>query len=128
MGDVVIRTREGREVPVFVSSIVPEKGELITKPGARCTIQLPDQTKVVLRENSRVNLASLQSQEGKGTPKLKLIAGTFWSRFTKLVSGGHDLEVETPNAVAGVRGTDFQMEAGEKQGSLAVYKGNVGVS
>lgn len=127
MGEVTIHTRDGRDVPVYQSSIVPERGDLITKAGARATIQLPDNTRIIVRENSRVNLASLQSAEGKGTPRIKLLVGTFWSRFTKLV-GGHDLEVESPNAVAGVRGTDFQMDAGEKAGSLAVYHGNVGVS
>jgi hypothetical protein len=127
MGEVYIHTRDGRDVPVYKDSIVPERGDLVTKEGARCTILLPDQTRVVLRESSRINLAQLQSQDAKGIPKLKLIAGTFWSRFTKLVNGGHDLEVETPSAIAGVRGTDFQMDSGEKQGSLAVYHGTVGV-
>ena len=126
-GEVSVRTRDGRDTPLYKGSIVPEKGELVAKEGARATILLLDGTRVVVRESSRVALSSLQSAEGKGVSKIKLVVGTFWSRFSKLV-GGNDLEVETPNAIAGVRGTDFQVDAVEKTGSLAVFHGTVGVT
>ncbi len=127
MGEVAAQTKDGRSVQLFKNSVIPEKSDIVTQEGARCTVQLPDGTRVVVRENSRLNLQQLQTADGKGVPRLKLLAGTFWSRFTKLV-GGNELEVETPNAIAGVRGTDFQMEAGKESGSLAVYHGQVGVA
>ena len=91
-------------------------------------LRLPDGTRLTVRENSQLALTALQTQTGTSAPpsKLKLIAGKFWSAFTAAV--GHNLEIETPTSVAGVRGTEFQMSAGKSDSSLAVYDGKVGIA
>ncbi len=128
VGNVVAHTRDGRDVPLFKDSAIPEQATIITAEGGRAIIQLPDGTRVVVRELSKLALSALHAQTGPSAPasKLKLIAGRFWSSFTKAV--GHNLEIETPNAIAGVRGTEFQVAVGEGKSNLAVYDGKVGIN
>lgn len=130
LGQVVAHTRDGRDVPLFKDSVVPEQSEIRTPAGARCTILLPDGTRVTVREGSQLALAALSKETGATAPpsKLKLLVGRFWSSFTKAV--GHNLEIETPNAVAGVRGTEFQVGVlkEDNKSNLAVYDGKVGIN
>jgi hypothetical protein len=130
LGQVVAHTRDGRDVPLFKDSVIPEHSEIRTPAGARISVLLPDGTRVTVRENSQLALDTLSKETGANAApsKLKLIAGKFWSAFTKAV--GHNLDVETPNAVAGVRGTDFQVGVlkDANKSNLAVYDGKVGIN
>lgn len=84
---------------------------------------------VVIGPNSRLQIqrASLNKQ-GSGT-ELYLEQGSVRSSVYKKYSGqGRDVfEVKTPNVVAGVRGTVFQVEYENQQSLVATFKGLVEV-
>ncbi len=74
---------------------------------------------VNLKPNTEVKIADL----AKDHIKIKQDSGTTWNKFTKL-AGINSYEVETPNTVATVRGTEFEMT----MDSLIVGSGTVDFS
>ncbi|MBU0461784.1 MAG: FecR domain-containing protein [Nanoarchaeota archaeon] len=74
---------------------------------------------VSLDPNTEVSIADLS----KDTSSVEQETGTTWNKFTGL-SGLKGLEVETPTAVATVRGTSFQVELDR----ILVREGNVEVT
>ncbi len=57
---------------------------------------------------------------------LQLWVGRLWARVTKSIGGKRDFEVRTPNAVAGVRGTEFVVDVSEQgQTQVTVVEGGV---
>ncbi len=69
--------------------------------------------------HSRVTLA----QSG---PDVRLIVGRAWARVQKLTRPR--FEIEAPNAVAGVRGTEFVVDAKEDESEVKVVEGEVEVT
>jgi len=126
VGTANAHTKDGRNVPLFLDSVVPEGSEIRTEKGARCSIMLPDGTNVVVREDARVALSALKEQKASGgtsgMSRLKLFTGKLWSAFR---GGNHNMEVETPTTVSGVRGTEFQVSAEPGSETLGVYDGKV---
>jgi len=59
-----------------------------------------------------------------GKTTIKLEAGSVWNKFAK-VSGVSTYEVETPNAVATVRGTSFGVTYASEETTMDVGDGNV---
>lgn len=53
-------------------------------------------------------------------PSLRVILGTLWASVTKRITPGSQFEVETPAAVAGVRGTKFEVSVAPT-GATTVY-------
>jgi len=71
-----------------------------------------------IEPNTQINLASLVTT----APKLKQDAGSTFTKFTGL-NGMNTLEIQTPNAVATVRGTAYSV----KMDGVRVLEGHVGV-
>ncbi len=130
-GEVNAYTRDGRTVPLFKDSVVPEQSEIRTGKASRCLLLMPDGTQNIVREDARVSLQALRGGPGApstaGPSKLKLWAGKLWSAFK---GQNHNLEIETQNAVAGVRGTEFQVNASKEttDSGLGVYDGKVAIN
>jgi ferric-dicitrate binding protein FerR (iron transport regulator) len=99
-------------------------GETVqTLPGGRLEIAVSNGSVIRLGENSRLRLGAAA---GHGF-SAKLFLGNLWTHVHKLLST-ETFEVETENGVAGVRGTEFRVEAGGKGGDLLrVYEGAVEV-
>ncbi|TMA46071.1 MAG: FecR domain-containing protein [Deltaproteobacteria bacterium] len=75
-------------------------------------------------ENTRLTLSPIPARSEFSA---RLFFGNLWARVHKLASG-ETFRVETENAVAGVRGTEFRVEAGQEQPDLVrVYEGTVQV-
>ena len=54
--------------------------------------------------------------------------GKLWAKVTSVLQGEQKFEVETENAVAGVRGTTFRVDANDDKSVLVrVYDGSVAV-
>ncbi|MBI5510163.1 MAG: FecR domain-containing protein [Deltaproteobacteria bacterium] len=104
---------------------------LKTGDDARLEATLADGSKLRLAANSELNLEKMDFSKKKATKtvKAKLVIGRLWASVTKLLSTESKFEVNTGNAVAGVRGTRFTAakEAGG-QTTVKVYSGQVLVS
>ena len=101
-----------------------EAGDVIaTGPGGALEIALPTGSTLRLGSNSKLTL----QDEPQGSFRARLSLGNLWAKVVKLV-GGSRFEVETQNGVAGVRGTEFRVNAqASGQAMVRVYEGKVQV-
>ncbi|MEZ4270928.1 MAG: FecR family protein [Myxococcota bacterium] len=92
---------------------VPEGSTVITHANASARLRFASGSLVRLGENTRINLERLQQKQpaGKRRESLKLVVGRMWAKVTHLFGDDASFEVQTDNAVAGVRGTTFMVEA-----------------
>jgi hypothetical protein len=91
---------------------------------------------VTLQDGSRIRLgsaskATLREGQFKGDERqvgVTVWAGRLWAKVAKKLGSDSKFEVETANAVAGVRGTSFTVIANQDSSALVrVYSGTVGV-
>jgi len=116
---------EGPVTPKLESGAEVHAGDTIeTGEGGRVEIALTSGTLLRLGESSRVTLKEEVPQKAFNA---RLLLGNVWARVHKLVSG-ETFQIETENAVAGVRGTEFRVEvAPQKEDLVRVYEGVVQV-
>lgn len=86
------------------------------------SINLAPNTKVVLKE-----LKSIKNGQGSVTV-LKEWAGKIFLRTKKLIEKDSRFQIETPNAVAGVRGTIWEVDYNGKDTGVKVFHGAVKVN
>ena len=94
---------------VFVRDVVR------TKSDAKAEITFVDKNILRIGQRSRIDISEYVSTEGKGSAVIKLPRGKVQAiippeeavRRISVSSEGNRFEIHTPNAVAGVRGTDF---------------------
>jgi hypothetical protein len=101
------------------------KGDtIVTQPGARLEIAFSSGTLLRIGESTRLTLGESVPQK-KFSAKLWL--GNVWAKVHKLIAS-ETFHIETENAVAGVRGTEFRVEAEPgKEDLVRVYEGEVKV-
>jgi len=110
---------------LLAEGAVLHEGDVVeTGAGARVEISLATGTVLRVGESSRVELR--EAAPSGGAFRARLALGNLWAKVHKLLAGER-FEVETENAVAGVRGTEFRVEAGGagKEDLVRVYEGAV---
>lgn len=106
-----------------------EGDKVVTSKGARLELTLADQSVIRLDGGSELTLkvASADGEGKKFTAKLGL--GKLWAKVNSVLGGQSHFDVETQNAVAGVRGTTFRVDAKHDNSALVrVYAGAVAVA
>jgi hypothetical protein len=135
--------RNGQTLPAALATPIMEGDRIATAEEASVTVELIDGSRLTLSESS-----SIVIYRAKVEPAIvgmanrffvKLFRGTLESVVTPAADASAQFEVHTPNAVAGVRGTDFKTEYIEgkpcpgfptclRYTDVGVYKGIVEVS
>lgn len=112
-----------------VGSLVEEGDTVQTGDKARLEVSLPDGSKLRLAENTELKMTEIVAAPKKErSVSVSLFVGRLWAKVAKAVAGSETFEVETRNAVAGVRGTTFAVQASADLSALVrVYAGTVGV-
>jgi ferric-dicitrate binding protein FerR (iron transport regulator) len=101
---------------------------LETSAGGRLEVSLADGSVVRLDERSRATLdAAAQTAPKSWKVRLSLLAGALWSKVTRRIGPDAAYEVSTERFVAGVRGTEFLVEAADDH-QVQVAEGAVEVS
>lgn len=107
-----------------------EVGDVVaTAAGARLELTLADHSVLRLGPSSRLTVreAALSGDQKKFGAKLLL--GKLWAKVASTLGGDSHFDVETDNAVAGVRGTTFRVDAHRDRSVLVrVYAGAVAVA
>ncbi|MCC6807704.1 MAG: FecR domain-containing protein [Deltaproteobacteria bacterium] len=107
------------------------EGDFIkTEAESRAEARLEDRSVIRIGAESRVMIQKAQFNKKDETKQVqvKLVVGRFWAKVTKLF-GASSFDVETPNAVAGVRGTAFAVDQGaDKSTTVRVFNGKVLIS
>jgi hypothetical protein len=106
------------------------EGDIVrTGKAGRIELTLTDQSILRLDGNSEFTLkaATTDGDEKKFTGKLSF--GKVWAKVNSVLGGQSHFDVETQNAVAGVRGTTFRVDAKHDASALVrVYAGAVAVA
>jgi len=100
--------REGSSHNLRAGDAVNERDRIVTGRGARLVLELRDGTVVSLGERTEFSVRSYGRRDDDGGRVLELLRGAFRAVTGTLNQrGGSALEVRTPVADIGVRGTDF---------------------
>jgi ferric-dicitrate binding protein FerR (iron transport regulator) len=104
-------TRGGATQAVTNGMAVELKDQFTTDPGAHLTITLNDNSKLDLSEQSTLVIdEQVLGAGGPQTTRVSLLGGHLQSLVSKALRGSApSFEVKTPNAIAGVRGTNFSV-------------------
>jgi hypothetical protein len=117
--------------PLAVGKPVFQGDVLETQKRTRLEVKLADGSVVRLGPSSRaeVQAARFGKTVDDRNVSAKLLVGKVWANVAKAVGGEQRFEVKTENAVAGVRGTTFRVDAAnDKSVVVKVYSGTVAVA
>lgn len=104
--------------------------QIKTKAKSEVTLEIPGKGLIKIHELSFLKLEKLDKTDKNFAVKLKLSFGRIWNRFKKNISGeSSSMSVETPAAVASIRGTSFYVSSEEKSKTarIGVWTGLVEV-
>ena len=104
---------------------------LTTEADSRLELKFADASVLRIGSNAKLQLTGAHFGEGPSKRKMtaKLFFGNVWAKVTSIISGDQKFAVETENAVAGVRGTTFRVDARtDKSVLVRVYAGAVAVA
>jgi hypothetical protein len=108
-----------------------EAGERIkTMKGGRLELQLPDKSIIRFDEESDVRLTKAEYSPGqsKRDVRVSLLLGKTWANIQSVFGSSKGVQVETENAIVGVRGTVFRMNVDiDRSSMIRVYRGSVAV-
>lgn len=125
------RIAAGKPVALSVGAPVFAGDVIETLKRTRLEIKLADQSVLRLGPGAKVDLSSAsfgRSVEERQV-SAKLQVGNVWAKVAKTVGGESRFEVKTENAVAGVRGTTFRVDAAQDRSVVVkVYNGTVAVA
>jgi hypothetical protein len=125
------RTSGGKPERLAAGTLVYAGDVLETRRRTRLEVKLADQSLLRLGPLSRavVQSASFGASVEDRTVSAKLLVGQVWANVAKAVGGQARFEVRTENAVAGVRGTTFRVDAAKDRSVVVkVYNGTVAVA
>jgi len=105
-GDVTVYPADGASEPAAGAegTLLAEGDRVVVSSGSSAEISLDGTSLITLNENSDFTLTSLSRAEAK----LSLAFGSLMAKIQHL--GDDHLQVETPAAVAAVRGTEFGVD------------------
>lgn len=97
---------------------------IVTEENSMATLLLEDGSRVNLGPNTDLTVAELGRDGGKQTTVFELLRGLFKASVQKLTVGSR-FEVHTSNAVAAVKGTEYEVEVDENGTDTRVLEGTV---
>ncbi|WP_281886089.1 FecR domain-containing protein [Paenibacillus sp. YYML68] len=97
-----------RSNTVYQDLTLNEGDSISTGSGAYAVLKIADRDDLItIDQNTEVYISELVEIDGAKKSKLKMWAGSLWSKVKSLVASSDEVEVATPTAVMGVRGTHF---------------------
>lgn len=119
LGQVEIE-RQGKSIKATKGMLLYEGDVIKTSELSRAALILQDGSLIRLNENTNLELR-LQAKEKKQN-RLKVLLGHLWAKINKQDSG---LEIETPSAVAAIKGTELELIIQGELTRLIVWDGLV---
>jgi hypothetical protein len=118
-------------VPLLVGAGVGQGDIISTADDTRLELKFSDNSVLRLGPKAKIQLTEAHFAGGAAKRKMsaKLFFGNLWAKVTSVIQGEQKFQVETENAVAGVRGTTFRVDARtDKSVLVRVYAGAVAVA
>ncbi|HCA12836.1 MAG TPA: peptidoglycan-binding protein LysM, partial [Marinobacter adhaerens] len=122
----LISGNTGRKTPLSEDALIRVGDEILSASGT-ATIELADGSEVRISPNSRLifNRLTQYGKAGMVDTRLRLDRGEIHTRVKPVMEGGARFEIETPSAVAAVRGTAFSLQTSAEGTRLQVTEGDV---
>jgi hypothetical protein len=126
----VQRGGEGSFQPLSRNSFVKMNDVVRAEGDGMAEFKWADGTRLRLTPNTQLTLkkVSYNALQKADSSQFKLTSGKVFVRIVKSLSPTSRFEVETPTAVAAVRGTIFSVAVQDGKTEVAVYKGEVKVT
>jgi hypothetical protein len=124
------RTAQGGTAQALAEGSPIEVGDTLeVKPGGNLALRLTDESTLVLAGGSRLQIDEARfSGLNRDSFSARLLLGTVWAKVKKAVAGSPArFDIVTERAVAGVRGTTFQVELTGEETRVDVEEGLVEV-
>jgi hypothetical protein len=118
-------------LPLSIGAAVGQGDTIATEEGARLELKFSDGSALRIGPRAKVQLTEAHFGGGPARRRLtaKLFFGNIWAKVTSVIQGDQKFAIETENAVAGVRGTTFRVDARtDKSVLVRVYAGAVAVA
>lgn len=113
----------GQWVKAKKGMLLFEGDRIKTRELARAAVILEDGSLIRLNENTDLLLKARKT--AKNRSRLEVLLGNLWAKVTRQEEG-RELEIETPSAVAAIKGTEFEvMVVAGGESSLIVWDGMV---
>jgi len=116
--------------PATLQTMVGAGGWLQTARGAKAVLSFGKEAVITIGEDATLEVKEVEVEpDGAIRVRTNLTRGKIWSLVEKLKSEKSRYEVETPTAIAGVRGTTFMVnvDSDGRSSRIAVVEGEVGV-
>jgi hypothetical protein len=121
-GDVLVSGK-----PATLGQTVSKDATIEVKNNSMAVLQFASAASITLKANSVLSIANL-SKNDSGKPVIELSQNT-GSSFSKIAKGQSEFSIKTPTAVAGVRGTSFELVVGNgKTTQIKLLEGKVQVA
>jgi hypothetical protein len=124
-------SEEGPWASLTLGAFVEVGERIMTMKGGRLELQLPDKSIIRFDEESDVRLAKAEYNpaQSKRDVRFSLVLGKTWANIQTVFGSSKGVQVETENAIVGVRGTVFRMNVDlDRSAIIRVYRGSVAVS
>ena len=121
-GDVLVSGK-----PATLGQTVSKDATIEVKNNSMAVLQFSSAASITLKANSVLSIANL-SKNDSGKPVIELSQNS-GSSFSKIAKGQSEFSIKTPTAVAGVRGTSFELVVGNgKTTQIKLLEGKVQVA
>ena len=122
----LISGNDGAKRPLTSDSLIRVGDEILSQAGT-ATVELADGSVVRISPNSRLafNRLTQYGKSGMVDIRLRLNQGEIETQVKPVIEGGSRFEIETPSAVAAVRGTMFTLKTAPGSTDLRVTEGEV---
>jgi hypothetical protein len=124
-GDVLVVHESSMSEDVLQVGDLLNQEDVVKSQGGSAMIEFADNSRLLLKENSTIRMASLKFYEETQlvNTRVELLKGRVKAQVEKLSNKDSRYEISTPAAVAAVRGTEFRVETSEGiNGGPAVMK------
>lgn len=122
----VTQAHGGQPHPLTTGDPIAVGDTVVTGPGSAAILVLDDRSVAVMQEGTTLSLPSGSFNSGP-IDRVQLRGGKIWFAVRKL-GAGQKFEVETGQAVAAVRGTEFVVEDGPAGTAVTMADGTVQMS
>lgn len=105
--------RDGKTLPAKPKTIFFRNDRLFTKKG-KMDVQIGPVAVLHLAPYSTIRLSDLSEQDRKTNIVVDLESGRGYTKFAKKMGPGSKYTIKSPTLVAGIRGTEFVLSAGDE--------------
>lgn len=120
--------KENAKVPVAVNSVISENDIIRTEKDSYINLQLGNGVIIRVGSNSQILVKNIIRGSKEESYSINLSEGEVLTKVEKQKDKTIKLDIQSPTAIASVRGTELLVETNQNQSIIAVNEGEVEVS